>query len=80
MAEEKPISAAAVRNTLISVTICVLSFRVKRSDIRLEHMVPPDIIMDTMPILEMGTPNIWRMAGQAAPNRESGRPRLINAR
>ena len=77
---EKPNSAAAVRNTLAAVTTPVPNFLTLRSDSRLDRIVPPEIIMETMPTEESGTPKTCCIAGQPAPSRESGSPRLIKAR
>ena len=49
LAVENPNNATAVSNTLTVVTIPVPKFLVKRSDIRLEHIVPPEIIIVTIP-------------------------------
>lgn len=65
---------------LTVVTILVPNRFVSRSDIRLEQIVPPEIIIETMPIYEIGTSKEILSAGQAEPRRESGSPRLINAR
>ena len=43
-------------------------------------MVPPEMIMEMIPAQDTGTPRPPYMEGQAAPSRESGRPRLINDR
>ena len=66
--------------TLMAVTLPAPSLRVNRSLNRLETMVPAAMIMDTTPAQEIGTPNSRCMTGHADPNRESGRPRLMNAR
>ena len=47
---------------------------------RLDMMVPKQMIMETIPARETGTPSSPYIDGQAAPRRESGRPRLMNAR
>ena len=78
-AKKKPMSAAAVRKTLITVTARVPSLLISLSDNRLDNTVPPDIIMDTTPRNETGTFSSPRIAGQADPSRESGSPRLIKA-
>jgi hypothetical protein len=44
---------------------------------RLEKIVPPAIIMETMPANDRGTLNAVLITGQAEPNSESGKPRLI---
>lgn len=46
----------------------------------LEMIVPAAMTIVTRPAYEVGTPRSWCMAGQPAPTRESGRPRLTNAR
>ena len=58
----------------------VPNFRVIRSESMLEMMVHPDIIIEMIPMNEIGTPRSAYMTGQPAPSSESGRPRLINAR
>ena len=77
---EKPNRAAALRNTLATVTPLVVKRAVSRSDRRLEQMVPPVMIMETMPAAERGWSKTRRMVGQPEPSRESGRPRLMNTR
>ena len=77
---EKPNSAAAVMPTLMAVTLPAPSARVNRSLFRLETMVPKEMIMDRMPAWDTGTPSNGYMDGHADPSRESGRPRLMNAR
>lgn len=49
LAVENPNNAIAVSITLNTVTICVPNFFVRRSDIKLEQMVPPEIIIVTRP-------------------------------
>ena len=66
--------------TLMAVTFPVPIFRVRRSLIRLEMMVPAAMVMEMAPAQETGTPNSGCMEGQAAPRRESGRPRLMKER
>ena len=77
---EKPNRAAAVMPTLTAVTFPAPRARVSRSLWRLETMVPPETTMDTIPAKDTGTPNCPYMDGQAAPSRESGRPRLMKDR
>ena len=48
--KEKPRSARAVRNTLVTVTAAVPNRLVTLSDRRLDMIVPPLITMDIMPI------------------------------
>ena len=57
--------------TLTAVTAPVPSRRVSRSEARLETIVPPAMMIVTMPD---------SMVGQPAPTRESGSPRLMKAR
>ena len=52
---EKRSGAPAVRNTLAAVTSPVPNFRVSRSDRRLEQIVPPEMVMDTIPMRTLGT-------------------------
>ena len=77
--KEKPSKANAVRNTLLTVTIRVPSFRVSLSDRRLDTIVPPEMTIATIPIKETGTFKSLCMAGQPEPRSESGTPRLIKA-
>ena len=80
MDTEKPNSAKAVRNTLTIVTPLVLNVLINLSDKKLEQMVPPAIIIEIMPAAAIGAPNSKRIDGQAEPNKESGKPRLIKIR
>ena len=80
VAKEKPSIAAAVMRTLTAVTTPVPNFLVRKSEARLEATVPAEMIMVTMPIAESGAPRSWCMTGHADPRRESGKPRLIQAR
>lgn len=68
---EKPKRAIAVRKTLITVTIRVPSFLVSLSENKLDIIVPPDIIMETIPIKETGTFKSLCIAGHPEPSRES---------
>lgn len=77
---EKPKSAAQVRKILNVVTLCVPNLAVILSEIRLDIIVPREIIIEIIPIEEMDTPSETCRVGHAAPSSESGRPRLINAR
>jgi hypothetical protein len=45
----------------------------------LDTIVPPDIIMEIKPAPAIGNDKSERIVGQAAPNIESGRPKLIKA-
>jgi len=47
---------------------------------RLDRIVPPAIIMLMIPAQDTGTFNAPYITGHAEPRRESGSPRLINAR
>jgi hypothetical protein len=77
---EKPKSEMAVRRMLAAVTPLVPSFFVKRAVKRLDIIVPPEMIIDIMPIYDIGMSNPECIAGHAAPSSESGRPRLIKAK
>jgi len=78
--KEKPNNATTVRKTLITVTTFVESFLVSLSEKRLDTIVPPEIIIVTIPIYDVATPMSACMTGQPDPKSESGRPRLMNAR
>jgi hypothetical protein len=47
---------------------------------RLEIIVPPQISIDIIPALEVPTDKSDCITGQAAPRRESGKPRLMKAK
>lgn len=79
-AKEKPSIAPAVMRTLTAVTSPVPNLRVRKSDARLETMVPAEMIIVTSPIAETGAPSSTRMTGHAEPRRESGSPRLTKAK
>jgi len=66
--------------TLIAVTFPAPSFNVSLSLNRLDIIVPAEIMEDKIPAYESGTPNAAYISGHAAPNIESGNPRLINAK
>ena len=66
-------------NTLATVTTCVPNLRVSLSEKRLDTMVPPEMIMEIIPINEMGTFRSSCMTGHPEPSSESGSPRLIKA-
>jgi len=70
----------AVIATLTNVTIPVPKRLIHRSLIRLEKIVPPDIIIESIPALSIDTPKPIYMDGHALPKRESGKPKLINAK
>ena len=67
-------------NTLVMVTVLVPKRLVRRSDISPEIIVPPEIIMETNPMYEIGTLKAACIVGHAEPSSESGSPRLIKAR
>ncbi len=75
----KPTSAAAVIAALAAVTLAVPNLSITRWESKLEIMVPPEIIMDTIPALPTGTANSRCIMGQDEPSSESGSPKLINA-
>ena len=64
--------------TLIVVTFPVPSLYVSRSLIRLETIVPNEIMMEIMPAQETDTLNSVYMVGHADPSKASGSPKLIN--
>lgn len=76
-AKENPSRAKAVMATLTSVTRPVPNRRMTRVLIRLEITVPQETIIEMTPAKGRGTSRLFWMAGQAEPNRESGRPKLI---
>jgi len=78
-ATENPMRATAVIPMLFDVTRPVPSFRFNRSGRRLERIVPPAMIIETMPAKDRGTANTSPITGQAEPGRESGKPRLTKA-
>ena len=80
MESEKPNSAAAVKNVLTAVTTPVPNFRTRRSLARLEMTVQTVIVKETSPAEATDAPSEEYMLGHAAPKRESGSPRLTNAR
>lgn len=43
-------------------------------------MLQPEINMDNIPAIDNGALRVRRIAGQVEPSKESGKPRLINAR
>lgn len=69
--------AAAVINTLTSVTRPVPKRFIILSLKTLEITVPPAAIIEITPANESGTFNVSYMTGHAEPSRESGSPRLI---
>ena len=74
-----PVRAAAVNATLNSVVRPVPSLATRRLVNRLEITVHRLVIMAAVPALSTGTAKPLTISGQAAPSRESGRPRLTNA-
>ena len=79
-AKENSSSAAAVSIVLTAVTVPAPKRFVSLSLSRLETIVPALIISEITPASPMGAPSSPLITGHAAPSRESGRPRLINAR
>lgn len=79
-AVENPKSAAAVRNVLNAVKRGVPKRFVSRSDMRLESMVPPEIIIEITPMYDMGSPNSRCIIGHPEPKSESGSPSPIKAK
>ena len=77
-AVENPNSARHVNATLTAVTSPAPSFLVRRSDIRLETIVPAQITIVMTPAIGSGASSSARTTGHAEPSRESGRPRLMN--
>ena len=77
---ENPNSATAVVRTLTAVIFAAPNLTFSRSLKRLETTVPAAITIEMMPAQETVAPSSWYMIGHAAPNRESGSPRLMNAR
>ena len=77
---QNPNSPSAVSAVLAAVTAQVPNFLVTLSETRLEIIVPPDIVIEIMPIYDTGTPSSACITGQPEPSSESGRPRLMNAR
>jgi hypothetical protein len=64
----------------MEVTKPVPNFLINLSLNRLDIIVPPDIIIETIPAYEMGTFIFGYIDGQAEPRSESGSPRLIKAK
>ena len=65
---------------LTAVTSPAPKRRVRRSDSRLDTMVPQAMSMEITPAKDRGAPSSRRISGQAEPSSESGRPRLMKAR
>ena len=80
MVIEKPIKAKAVIPALITVTLPAPSRRVSLSLKRLDTIVPKAIIIYIIPAYDRRTLNCGYITGHAAPSKESGSPKLINAR
>ena len=76
--KENPNNATAVSPTLNRVTRPVPSRRMRKALQRLDKMVPIETIIDRVPARETGIAREVEIEGQAAPNSESGSPRLIN--
>ena len=66
--------------TLAAVTLPVPKRSTTRTDMRLEAMVPQQMIMFTAPTHEMPAPSAGAITGHADPIAESGKPRLMKAR
>ena len=62
------------------MTTFVESFLVSLSEKRLDTIVPPEIIIVTIPIYDVATPISACITGQPDPKSESGSPKLMNAR
>ena len=77
---ENPSNAIAVRNTLAVVIVCVLKRFVSFAESKLDKTVPVDMVMDTAPIAESGTPMSLCIMGHAEPSSESGKPKLMKAK
>jgi hypothetical protein len=75
-----PISAIAVIHTLTAVVKPVLKRYIILLLKKLDIIVPQETVKDKIPANERGTPNMGYNVGQAVPSKESGKPRLINAR
>ena len=80
MLKEKPRSAAAVIKILIKVVLPEPSFKVIRSLIRLEIIVPMEMMGEIIPAKETGTFISSNIEGHAEPRTVSGKPRPIKAR
>ena len=77
---ENPNSATAVMATDAAVSLPVPRRRTSLSVMRLDTMVPRQMTTDIVPARETAAPRSECMAGQAAPSRPSGSPRLTNER
>ena len=77
---ENPNKAIAVNKIETPVIMLVLNFRFNLSENKLEIIVQPEMIIVTMPIYEISTENSLCITGHADPSKESGRPRLMNAK
>ena len=77
---ENPNSATAVVRTLTAVIFPVPKRVFRRSLFKLDTIVPAAIIIEMMPAEETEVPSSGYMTGHAEPSRESGSPRLMNAR
>lgn len=69
-----------MRSTLAAVTRPVPNRSTTRTDIRLDAIVPAEMIIVTAPTQEIPAPSAGAMSGQADPSAASGRPRLMKAR
>ena len=58
----------------------ICTFLMSLGLISADMMVMKDMVNDTYPAYDEGTPNVPCMLGQPDPKRESGKPKLINIR
>jgi hypothetical protein len=65
---------------LTNVTFAVPNFLIITPLSKLERIVPNEIVMDMIPAALKGTPKSLRITGQAEPSKESGNPKLMNAK
>jgi hypothetical protein len=79
-AKEKPNKAPAVISTLTIVTFPVPNLRSTFPLNRLDIMVPPETVIEIIPAVAKDSFKSSRITGQVTPNKESGNPRLINAK
>ncbi|GIP14738.1 hypothetical protein J40TS1_03800 [Paenibacillus montaniterrae] len=77
---EKPSKAPAVRRQLSSVILPVPKRWIKEPLTKLETIVPPAIIIEISPAEPIDAPISGHMTGHADPSKESGSPKLINAK
>ncbi|GBF78181.1 hypothetical protein PA598K_06791 [Paenibacillus sp. 598K] len=77
---ENPSNAVAVNKQLNKVSFPVPNHWIILPLARLEAIVPPAMTIATSPADPMEESISGQITGHAAPNNESGRPRLINAK